>query len=78
MFEFLSMQQDQFGRLLPTFIQITHLTKEEESEYWVVVSAVLEGKPVDSVVSRRSLDSVALTSIEASINNKVCCNILTT
>lgn len=78
MFELLFMQQDQFGRLLPTFIQITHLTEEEESEYWAVVSAVFEGKPVDSVVSRRSSDSVAPTSMEASINNKVCCNILTT
>ncbi|KAH9727945.1 GTP diphosphokinase [Citrus sinensis] len=64
-------KQDQFGRLLPTFIQITHLTEEEESEYWAVVSAVFEGKPVDSVVSRRSSDSVAPTSMEASINNKV-------
>ena len=35
------MQQDQFHRLLPTFIQIIELTEQEESEYWAVVSAVL-------------------------------------
>lgn len=66
------MQQDQFERLLPTFIQVTHLTEQEESEYWAVVSAVFEGKPVDSITSRPSLDSVASTSMEANINNKVC------
>ncbi|XP_031285960.1 uncharacterized protein LOC116144645 isoform X2 [Pistacia vera] len=64
-------RQDQFQRLLPTFIQVTHLTEQEESEYWAVVSAVFEGKPVDSITSRPSLDSVASTSMEASINNKV-------
>lgn len=69
-------QEDQFGRLLPTFIQVTNLTEEEESEYWAVVSAVFEGKSVDSVVSKPRLDSVASTSIEASINNKVCLQIL--
>lgn len=65
-------KQDQFDRLLPTFIQITHLTEQEESEYWAVVSAVFEGKPVDAIASRPSLASVAPTSMEASINNKVC------
>ena len=66
------MQQDQFDRLLPTFIQITHLTEQEESEYRAVVSAVFEGKPVDSIASRPSLASAASTSMEVSINNKVC------
>lgn len=69
--EFVTMQQDQFERLLPTFIQVIDLMEQEESEYWAVVSAVLEGKPVDSIASKPSLDSVASTSLEASINNKV-------
>ncbi|KAK4835441.1 hypothetical protein QYF36_009705 [Acer negundo] len=64
-------KQDQFDRLLPTFIQITHLTEQEDSEYRAVVSAVFEGKPVDSIASRPSLASAASTSMEASINNKV-------
>ncbi|XP_021684288.2 uncharacterized protein LOC110667680 isoform X2 [Hevea brasiliensis] len=64
-------KQDQFERLLPTFIQVIDLTKQEESEYWAVVAAVFEGKPVDSVESRPTLVSVASNSIEASINNKI-------
>lgn len=44
---------------------------EEELEYWAVVSAVFEGKPIDSIASRASIDYVASTSMEASINNKV-------
>lgn len=65
------MQQDQFGRLLPTFIQIIDLVQQEESEYWGVVSAVFDGKPIDSVASRPNLGPVATTKAEASINNKV-------
>ena len=65
------MQQDQFERLLPTFIQVIDLMEEEESEYRAVLSAVFEGKPVDSIASRPSIDTVASTSMEASINNKV-------
>lgn len=71
------MQQDQFGRLLPTFIQVIELTEQEETLYWTVVSAVFEGKQVSSVLSdssfyeRPSFDSVSSTSMEASINNKV-------
>ncbi|KDP21786.1 hypothetical protein JCGZ_00573 [Jatropha curcas] len=64
-------KQDQFERLLPTFIQVIDLTKQEESEYWAVVAAVFEGKSIDSVTSRSNIDSVASNSIEASINNKV-------
>ncbi|KAJ8772004.1 hypothetical protein K2173_027181 [Erythroxylum novogranatense] len=64
-------KQDQFERLLPTFIQIIELTEQEESDYWDVVSAVFEGKPVDSISFRPSVSSVASTSVEASINNKV-------
>lgn len=64
-------KQDQFERLLPTFIQVIDLTKQEESEYWAVVAAVFEGKPIDSVAFRPTLDSVISNSIEASINNKI-------
>lgn len=68
----LTMQQDQFGRLLPTFIQVIDLTEQEESEYWDLVSAVFEGRQVDSVTSRPSFESITSTSMEASINKKVC------
>jgi len=64
-------QQDQFGRLLPTFVQVINFTEEEESEYWDVVSAVFEGKQVDSIASQSKLDLVPSTSMDASINNKV-------
>ncbi|XP_047325364.1 uncharacterized protein LOC124929130 [Impatiens glandulifera] len=40
-------KQDQFQRLLPTFIQIIDLTEHEEAEYRSVVSAVLEGKQIE-------------------------------
>lgn len=66
------LQQDQFGRLLPTFIQVIDLTDQEESEYWAVVSAVFEGRQLDYITRRTSYNSVALTSMETSINNKVC------
>lgn len=64
-------KQDQFGRLLPTFIQVIDLTEQEESEYWAVISAVFEGRQVDSVTSRPSFESITSTSMEASINKKV-------
>lgn len=66
-------KQDQFQRLLPTFIQVIDLTEEEKTEYRAVVSAVFEGKQVSSVLSNsipRS-DSVRSTPTEAGINNKV-------
>ena len=66
------MQQDQFGRLLPTFIQVIDLTEQEESEYWDLVSAVFEGRQVDSLTSRPNFESITSTSMEASINKKVC------
>lgn len=65
------MQQDQFGRLLPIFIQVINLTDQEESEYWAVVSAIFENRELDYIRSP-SFNSVALTSMETSINNKVC------
>lgn len=64
-------KQDQFGRLLPTFIQVINFTEQEESEYWAVVSAVFEGRQVDCITSQSKFDLVASTSGEASINNKV-------
>ncbi|MFS7903205.1 putative GTP diphosphokinase [Helianthus anomalus] len=36
-------KQDQFQRLLPTFIQVIDLSEADEIEYWNVVSAVSEG-----------------------------------
>ncbi|KAK4256183.1 hypothetical protein QN277_009081 [Acacia crassicarpa] len=64
-------KQDQYGRLLPTFIQVINFTEQEESEYWTVVSAVFEGRPVDSIMSTSSSESVALTPAESCINKKV-------
>ncbi|KAI4295309.1 hypothetical protein L6164_035369 [Bauhinia variegata] len=64
-------KQDQFGRLLPTFIQVFNFTEQEESEYWDIVSAVFEGRQVDCITSQSNFESVASTSAEASINNKV-------
>ncbi|CAL5187483.1 unnamed protein product [Lathyrus oleraceus] len=64
-------KQDQFGRLLPTFIQLINFTEQEESEYWAVVSAVFEGKQVDSIASQSKFDLIPSTSVDAHINNKV-------
>ncbi|XP_071934060.1 uncharacterized protein [Coffea arabica] len=72
-----AMQQDQFHRLLPTFIQIIELTEQEESEYWAVVSAVFEGKSITSIVphssspDRRGFNSVNSSLMDTGINNKV-------
>lgn len=66
------VQEDQFGRLLPTFIQVIDLTDQEESEYWAVVSAIFEGRQLDYITSTPSYNSVSSTSMETSINNKVC------
>ncbi|KAF3432676.1 hypothetical protein FNV43_RR23778 [Rhamnella rubrinervis] len=64
-------KQDQFGRLLPTFIQVIDLTDQEESEYWAVVSAIFEGRELDYIRTSPSFNSVTSTSMETSINNKV-------
>ncbi|KAK3154998.1 hypothetical protein QOZ80_2BG0197550 [Eleusine coracana subsp. coracana] len=70
-------KQDQFGRLLPTFIQIINLTEEEEEEYWMVVSAIFEGKEASSLPSessyadRSSSDPPTSTPLSDPINNKV-------
>ncbi|KAL8534745.1 hypothetical protein ACS0TY_010687 [Phlomoides rotata] len=72
-------KQDQFQRLLPTFIQVIELTEWEETEYWAVVSAVfegkttppdLEGKPTTPAVYK---SSSALNSdlLDIGISNKV-------
>lgn len=65
------MQQDQFGRLLPTFIQVIDFTEQEEFEYWAIMSAISEGKQIETATSRTSSDSVASISTDASINTKV-------
>lgn len=69
-------KQDQFQRLLPTFIQVIELTEREETEYWAVVSAVFEGKPIASDVSSSSCEEkprLAFNSalVDNGINNKV-------
>ncbi|KAK6118486.1 hypothetical protein DH2020_047753 [Rehmannia glutinosa] len=68
-------KQDQFQRLLPTFIQVIELTEWEETEYWAVVSSVFEGKPTASAVSDSSSDKpgFAFNSalLDTGINNKV-------
>ncbi|KAF7148885.1 hypothetical protein RHSIM_Rhsim03G0220900 [Rhododendron simsii] len=68
-------KEDQFQRLLPTFIQVIELTEREETEYWAVMSAVFEGKQVASVISDSGCNetpgSKSSTSVEAGINNKV-------
>ncbi|KAL8192699.1 hypothetical protein R6Q57_027147 [Mikania cordata] len=72
-------KQDQFQRLLPTFIQVIELSEAEEIEYWNVVSAVSEGKPLDSVLNSTSSASSTnsstgwsnFTPMEDGINNKV-------
>ncbi|KOM26092.1 hypothetical protein LR48_Vigan230s000300 [Vigna angularis] len=64
-------KQDQFGRLLPTFIQVINFTEQEESEYWAVVVAVFEGRQVNWITSHSKFDLVASASAEAGINNKV-------
>ena len=71
------MQQDQFERLLPTFIQIIELTEEEENVYWAIMSAIFEGKPVASVTSNPSFENKLgynasnPTLRDSGINNKV-------
>lgn len=75
--EWCSLQEDQFQRLLPTFIQVLDLTEKEEAEYWMVMSAVVEGKQILSVSSdlanaeRSRSESFSYTSTEDGINNKV-------
>ncbi|CAD6242839.1 unnamed protein product [Miscanthus lutarioriparius] len=69
-------KQDQFGRLLPTFLQIIDLTEEEEEEYWMVVSAIFEGKetcslPSESSYADKSSEPPSSTPLSDPINNKV-------
>ncbi|KAK1305503.1 hypothetical protein QJS10_CPA10g01369 [Acorus calamus] len=69
-------KKDQFQRLLSTFIQVIDLTEQEESEYWMAVSAVFEGKQISPVPSDPSIpekpsSKSSSNSLESSINNKV-------
>ena len=62
---------------MPTFIQIIDLTEEEEEEYWMVVSAIFEGKETSSLPSESSYadkspsDPPSSTPLSDPINNKV-------
>lgn len=68
-------KQDQFQRLLPTFIQVIELTEWEEAEYWAVISAVFEGKPTTPPVSNSTSEKPTSTYnsalLDSGINNKV-------
>ncbi|KAL3837972.1 hypothetical protein ACJIZ3_022563 [Penstemon smallii] len=69
-------KQDQFQRRLPTFIQVIELTEQEETEYWSVVSAVFEGKPIDfdeSFSNYKEKPSFAFNPalVDAGISNKI-------
>ncbi|CAA0838498.1 Probable GTP diphosphokinase RSH3- chloroplastic [Striga hermonthica] len=68
-------KQDQFQRLLPTFIQVIELTEWEEVEYWAVVSAVFEGKPTAPPAPNSSYEKTGFAStsalLDTGINNKV-------
>ncbi|KAA8533486.1 hypothetical protein F0562_031080 [Nyssa sinensis] len=64
-------KQDQFQRLLPTFIQVIDFTEQEETEYWAAVSAVFEGKQIASISCCERPRSHSSTSLEVGINNKV-------
>ncbi|KAI0502245.1 hypothetical protein KFK09_017192 [Dendrobium nobile] len=63
-------KEDQFHRLLPTFIQVIDMSENEKVEYWNVVSAVFEGK---QVVPDPTLSNIGRSSWETDdgINNKV-------
>ncbi|XP_020093743.1 uncharacterized protein LOC109713878 isoform X2 [Ananas comosus] len=70
-------KQDQFERLLPTFIQVIDLTEQEESEYWMVVSSVFEGKEIffppgsSKYAETPSFDSLRSTATNTAVVNKV-------
>ena len=70
----ITLQQDQFERRLPTFIQVIELTEWEEAEYWSVVSAVFEGKritPVFDSNSEKPTTALKSSLLDTGINNKV-------
>ncbi|KAF5184763.1 Gtp pyrophosphokinase [Thalictrum thalictroides] len=70
-------KEDQFQRLLPTFIQVIDLTEEEAAEYWMVVSTVIEGKSVASIPSNsinfeKSIPNTSSSTLmQTGVNNKV-------
>ncbi|MQL75673.1 hypothetical protein Taro_008047 [Colocasia esculenta] len=70
-------KQDQFQRSLPTFIEVIDLTEQEEAEYWMVVSAIFEGKQIASILAdfnyneRQHFDNSSSSSGKSGINNKV-------
>ncbi|XP_042417088.1 uncharacterized protein LOC122005907 isoform X1 [Zingiber officinale] len=69
-------KQDQFQRLLPTYIQIIDLMEQEEAEYWMVVSALFEGKELVAVPSVSNFDKSTFNSstsalLDDEVTNKV-------
>lgn len=70
--EVIKLQQDQFGRFLPTFIQIIELTEQEASDYWRIVSAVCEGKQIDSTIrSKLSGSGSGLKPSSGSVESRI-------
>jgi len=69
------MQQDQFDRSLPTFIQLLDLSDSERDDYWKVMGMVEQGEEVDLFVDdhpdneRNNLGSGSSTTTR--LNNKV-------
>lgn len=76
------LQQDQFGRSLPTFIQLLDLSDQEREDYQKVMVMVEQGEEVDQFVgndSDKPSDMASSTSTTNRLNNKVifsCCSIL--
>ncbi len=72
------MQQDQFDRSLPTFIQLLELSDQEKQEYQEVMLMVEEGKDVEQNSGSGHSDnkpvpddSSAEVSTVTRLNNKV-------
>ncbi|GAA0140211.1 pyrophosphatase [Lithospermum erythrorhizon] len=70
-------KEDQFQRLLPTFIQVLELTEQEETEYRAVTSSVMEDKPIPEDLSnsthgtQNSVGITTRTMLDNGLNNKV-------
>lgn len=68
------LQQDQFDRSLPTFIQLLDLSEQEQQDYWKVMAMVEQGEEVDLFVghdSDKRNDLTAGSSTTTRLNNKV-------
>lgn len=70
-------KQDQFQRLLPTFIQLLDLDGQELEEYQEIMDVVFQGKELDTLECTEQADKstntviTSGTSTDARLNNKV-------